>query len=102
MEKLRVGFTAPNQYERQRINEAADEINHLTRDAAGVQKQVLRLLELDRDQGREIAKLEAVVYTLMQMLVESGALDATSMNERIGAAIAKLEAEPAWNRMRGA
>ena len=94
-------FTPSTFVENKRINQAADEINALHSSNATVEKQVLRLLELDRDQGHEIAKLQSVVYVLMQMLVESGAVDATKLNERVQSAMNQLQADPAWNRMRG-
>lgn len=84
-----------------RINEAVAEISALHTTSASAEQQVLRLLELDRDQGHEIAKLQAVVYVLMQMLAESGAVDPAKMNERIHTAVEKLQANPTWGRMRG-
>ncbi len=88
--------------ENKRINKAADEINALHSSSATVEKQVLRLLELDRDQGHEIAKLQSVVFVLMQMLVESGGVDGSKLNERVQSAMTELQSDPAWNRMRGA
>jgi hypothetical protein len=65
------------------------------------QKQIDRLLELDRQQGQEIAKLQAASYVLMQMLTEAGAIDTTQMNNRVQAAFLQLEADPNWNRVWG-
>jgi len=87
--------------ENKRIDQAADEINALHTSSATAEKQVLRLLELDRDQGHEIAKLQAVVYVLMQMLVESGAVNGAALNERVQTALTALQSDPTWNRMRG-
>ncbi len=84
-----------------RLNQAADEINHLHKTNATTEQQVLRLLELDRDQGQQIAKLQAVVYVLMQMMTEKGQIDGVEMNRRIGEAFKQLESDPSWNRMRG-
>jgi hypothetical protein len=85
-----------------RIAEAEGAIDQLHRTNGTTEQQVLRLLELDRDQGQQIAKLQAVVWVLMQMLTERGQLDAVDMNGRIAEALAKLEADPSWSRMRGA
>lgn len=87
--------------EHRRINEAVKEIGSLHTSNATAEQQVLRLLELDREQGHEIAKLQAVVYTLMQLLAESGAVDPATMNQRIHGAVEALQANPTWDRMRG-
>ncbi|AKU96139.1 hypothetical protein AKJ09_02803 [Labilithrix luteola] len=99
--KFSTPVLAHNWVERQRLNQAADDLQALTRDTNTTEKQVLRLFELDRDQGHEIAKLQAVVYVLMQMLVESGAMDAQKLDERVRDAVTKLESNPEWQRMRG-
>ena len=88
--------------ENRRINEAAAELSALHDASATTETQVLRLFELDRDQGHEIAKLQAVVYVLMQMLAEKNLLDVKDMDDRIQAAVTKLQQDPAWQRMRGA
>ena len=85
-----------------RLNQAADELAGLHSQNASVEKQVMHLFELDRDQGHEIARLQAAVFVLMQMLAEKNLLDANEMNTRIQSAFAKLEADPSWKRMRGA
>jgi hypothetical protein len=88
VEKVKLYALASDNIVRQRINEAADDIDRLSGDAAGLRSQLKQLVGLDREQGRHIAKLERVVYVLMEMLVESGTVDVEKMNERIGRAVA--------------
>jgi hypothetical protein len=83
--------------ENRRIDAATADIGALHSASAAAEKQILRLLELDRQQGHEIAKLQSVVYVLMQLLVESGAVDPVKMSERIQAALTQLEANPTWS-----
>ncbi|HEY8079126.1 MAG TPA: hypothetical protein VIF62_33570 [Labilithrix sp.] len=94
-------FFASEYRNAQRLNQAADELDRLHGVNATIEQQVMHLLRLDRDQGHEIAKLQAAVYVLMQMLAENGLLDAEAMSTRMGAAFESLEADPAWQRMRG-
>jgi hypothetical protein len=78
--------------EHKRINQAALELNALHKRNVGVEEQVNRLLDLDRAQGQEIAKLQAVVYTLIQIIVEAGTVPIGVMNERLASAVTAAEA----------
>ncbi len=94
-------FFASEYKNAQRLNQAANELDRLHGENATIEMQVMHLFRLDRDQGHEIARLQAAVYVLMQMLAEKGLLDGDEMSTRMRAAFDALEADPAWNRMRG-
>ena len=88
--------------ERQRINEAAAEINGLTESYAGLGSQIRRMLAVDEAQSTRIAKLEAVVWTLVETLVAHGSVPAAEMNERIRSAVEPFSAaEPVVGQGRG-
>ncbi|MBI4952031.1 MAG: hypothetical protein HY908_08355 [Myxococcales bacterium] len=74
--------------ERQKINEAASEINSLADSAAHLGGQIRRLLAVDQAQSTRIAKLEAVVWALIETLAASGAVPTAELNERISGALA--------------
>ena len=77
--------------ERQRLNEAADELFALNASQGQTSEQLARLFRLDQDQGREIARLEATVMALIELMVESGVVGEQQVVERVDAALAELE-----------
>lgn len=77
--------------ERQRLNEAADELYELQSNNAAVGDQVARLFELDRDQGRDIDRLQATVLTLLDMLIDRGVLDEQALVARMNGALEELD-----------
>ena len=72
--------------QREAINQAADEINSLRAERADASSALNRLFALDRAQGQELAALRVTVEALANMLIESGAIDETSLRHRIEAA----------------
>ena len=74
-----------------RLNEAASEVNSLAARNAEAGRQIATLFELDKAQGRDIARLQAAVWILMQMLTESGALDGGALAERLKKALAEVD-----------
>ncbi len=85
MEKL--GWFFNNEWmQRDRINEAADEINSLRAARADSHGAIERLFALDRAQGQELAALRVTVEVLANLLIESGAVDEKSLRYRIEAA----------------
>ena len=90
MEKL--GWFFNNEWmQRDRINEAADEINALRAARADSHGAIERLFALDRAQGQELAALRVTVEVLANMLIESGAVDEKTLRYRIEAAWANTE-----------
>jgi hypothetical protein len=79
--------------ERQRINEAADELNRLHFSQGHTTEQLARLFELDRDQGREIARLQAMVMTLVELLVQKGVVEEPELVNRLEASLDQLQRE---------
>jgi hypothetical protein len=91
MEKL--GWFFNNEWmQRDRLNEAADEINTLRAARADSQSAIERLFALDRAQGQELASLRVTVEVLANLLIESGAVDEKTLRYRIEAAWANHEA----------
>jgi len=78
-------------YERQRINEAAAELAAVDVIADSQGQQLRRLFELDRDQGREIARLQAATGVLMEFLVESKVVEEGALRARLDSAFAALD-----------
>lgn len=74
-------------WQREAINEAADELDELRAARADDQKAFARLLALGRAHAEEIAVLRRTVGTLVELLVESGAVDEAALR-------ARLEGEP--------
>jgi hypothetical protein len=77
--------------ERQKINEAAAELNSLTSVDDALQRQINRLFSLDKDQGRELERLRVLVFTLMDVLVENGVLQDAKLSARVEAAMRALD-----------
>jgi hypothetical protein len=90
MERLR--WWQGDWLERQKFNEAADELNSLQRNQSSIDSRLVRLFELDKDQGRELARLQATTWTLIDLLVEKGLVTEPEVAARISAAIDELEA----------
>jgi hypothetical protein len=77
--------------ERQRINEAASELTALDTTTELLGSQVQRLFKLDLDQGKEIARLQATVGVLIDLLLEKHVLDEDALYPRLKVAMAALE-----------
>ena len=91
MEKL--GWFFNNEWmQRERINEAAEEINALRSARAGESGALTRLFNLDRAQAQEIASLRVTLEVLANLLIESGTVDEKTLRYRIEAAWANHEA----------
>lgn len=78
-----------------RLNDAASEVNSLAARNAEAARQIATLFELDKAQARDIARLQSAVWLLMQMLTESGALDASALAERLKTALAEVDRQQA-------
>jgi hypothetical protein len=78
-------------FERQRINEAAAELSTLDTITDSLSQQVGRLFELDRDQGREIARLQAAVGVLMELLIQNNLVQEGDLRAKLDSAFAALE-----------
>lgn len=90
MEKL--GWFFNNEWmQRERINEAADEINALRAARADSHGAIERLFALDRVQGQELAAVRVTLEVLSNLLIESGAVDEKTLRYRIEAAWANNE-----------
>ena len=77
--------------ERQRINEAADELNQMHHARATTTGQIARVFQLDQDQGREIARLQTTLMTLIELMVEKGVVEEQTLVDRVDAALNGLE-----------
>ncbi|HEU5058234.1 MAG TPA: hypothetical protein VFU21_16995 [Kofleriaceae bacterium] len=85
MEKL--GWFFNNEWmQRERINEAAEEINSLRAARADAHGAIERLFALDRAQGQELAAVRVTLEVLTNLLIESGAIDERTLRYRIEAA----------------
>jgi hypothetical protein len=85
MEKL--GWFFNNEWmQRERINEAADEINALRAARADSHGAIERLFALDRAQGQELAAVRVTLEVLTNLLLESGVVDEKALRYRIEAA----------------
>jgi hypothetical protein len=90
MEKLEWLFN--NEWtQRERINEAADEINSLRAARADSHRAIERLFALDRLQGEELAAVRVTLEVLINLLIESGAVDEKTLRYRIEAVWANNE-----------
>ena len=90
MEKL--GWFFNNEWmQRERINEAAEEINSLRAARADSHGAIERLFALDRVQGQELAAVRVTLEVLTNLLIESGAVDEKTLRYRIEAAWANNE-----------
>ena len=54
------------------INDQSDMLDALDQSSLGMAESVQKLFQLDRRQGRDIARLEAKVEVLLELLVEAG------------------------------
>lgn len=81
--------------ERQKINEAARELNALGAVQNGLAAQVHRLFALDKDQGKELERLRMTIAVLMDVLVEAGVTEDAKLRERLDLALSTLEPKPA-------
>lgn len=81
-------------HERQKINEAASELNALAGGQDGLRRQIQRLFALDKDQGKELERLRVTVAVLMDVIVEAGVTTDARLTERLVAALATLEPKP--------
>ncbi len=73
------------------LNDAADELGDLRKEQADADQQIDRLFKLDRDQGREIARLQAVVTVLVDLLIESGAAPESEIMRRMDRAVRRVD-----------
>ena len=67
----------------------------LSADTSNLSMHVRHLFELDEEQGKDITYLQATVGVLLEMLVESGVLDADSVVARVEAELDTLERQQA-------
>ncbi len=73
------------------LNDAADALGDLRKEQADADQQIDRLFQLDRDQGREIARLQAVVTVLVDMLIETGTTPEAEIMRRMDRAVQKVD-----------
>ena len=81
-------------HERQKINEAASELNALAGGQEGLRRQIQRLFALDKDQGKELERLRVTVAVLMDVIVEAGVTTDAKLTQRLVTALAALEPKP--------
>ena len=84
--------------DRQRINEAAGELNLLCADQSNLTMQVQRLFQLDRDQGREIARLQLIINTLLELILKHQILPEAELTQSLSAGLEGLERQEQQER----
>jgi len=77
--------------ERERLNEAATEINSLSLQNNHAWRQIQRLFALDKAQSAELEKLRVTVQVLTEAMIDAEVLDRTLVAERLGSAFTALE-----------
>ena len=73
------------------LNDAADALGDMRKEQADADQQIDRLFQLDRDQGREIARLQAVVTVLVDLLIETGTVPESEIMQRMDRAVQKVD-----------
>lgn len=67
----------------QLLNQASEDLERLQQDQADAGEQIRMLFHLDREQGREIARLQSVIAALVDMLLAAGIVDEKALIERM-------------------
>ena len=70
------------------INEQDSRLEQMDEAQGGVAEAVGKLFQLDRAQGRELARIEARIQVLSELLVEAGVIDGEQLQKRLAVALA--------------
>ncbi len=89
MEK--VHWWTQNKNQTRILNDAAEALGAMRDEQADMEQQIDRLYQLDKDQGREIARLQSVVATLVDLIIEAEVVPEAELIRRLDASVREVD-----------